>query len=378
VLHSFVFEGNYPVSEVIQGTDGNLYGTTSTGGSLGGGIVFKIDISGTEPVFTVLHPFDVVDITSEVKSNNPLSSVVQGCDNKLYGTTSNDGKNKAGTIYQIDISGPTPIFNVLHEFDGSNGDSANASLIKGKNCKFYGTTNPADNTKKAIAFLLDTSTAMPCYRTLYEFNKPDGSPPPAGLLEGNDGKFYGITSEGGQKGYGTVYQLDFSASVAAYKTLHHFDAPITNVSQPPPQTDPVTDPVQSKAVSPVPLALASPAPSNPPENVAPIANNDSFVLMSAKKIVRIAHTAPGVLINDSDAENMPLTVVGATVATPKIIDLPREGGKVALYGDGHFDYIPRKKCFTGTRNFGYQVTDGQSTSNAATVTLTIKKNRSCR
>jgi Bacterial Ig domain len=100
---------------------------------------------------------------------------------------------------------------------------------------------------------------------------------------------------------------------------------------------------------------------------------DSFTLTLPKRKAPVTVTAPGVLGNDKDAEGKALTMVGTTVTTPRIIELPQRGGKVTLYADGRFTYEQTNKCFYGTRSFTYQATDGQDTSSPATVTLTTKR-----
>ncbi len=301
--------------DLIQASDGKYYGATSSGGSANKGTVFQLDPSGVTPLYTVLHEFD------ETTGANPLSGLVKGTDGKIYGITTIGGQYGNGTIYQVDISPDAAVvYTLLHEFDGINGTGATAKLIQGSNGKIYGTTSSGGTVNKGTVFQLDHSEATPVYTVLYDFDEATGAVPDS-LIQASDGSLYGITSEGGLYGGGVAYRISM----------------------------------------------------NSPVNTPSIAANDSFVLNPI--ITGTVVFAPGVVGNDTDAEGDALTVVGATDTTPRIIMLASGGGKVALYADGHFVYTPLRSCFFGTRSFTYQVTDGHEVSNPATVTLTIRPRR---
>jgi len=112
-------------------------------------------------------------------------------------------------------------------------------------------------------------------------------------------------------------------------------------------------------------------------NTPPAAINDAFTVAHAGT-ASVTVPAPGVIGNDSDLDGNALTVVGATATTPRVITLTNaagtaSGGTVRLNFDGSFIYTPSSAAFTGIRSFTYQVTDGQATSNTATVSLTINR-----
>ena len=116
-------------------------------------------------------------------------------------------------------------------------------------------------------------------------------------------------------------------------------------------------------VSSAPLAVSVLA------NVAPVAVNDSFILLvNGTSPVTVA--APGILSNDTDANRDALKVAGIT---PRTITLASSGGRVMLQANGSFSYTPPSASFSGMRTFTYQVTDGKLASNTATVTLTIAR-----
>jgi uncharacterized repeat protein (TIGR03803 family) len=140
VLHSFTGypnDGYIPIGTLVQGNDGTLYGTTYQGGSKNWGTVFKISSAGTG--YTVLHNFDrTADINDGIQ---PLAGLALGTDGNLYGTTSSGGKQNSGSLFKIT---PTGTYTSLYSFcpaagckDGFNPQTA---LVQDTNGKFYGAT----------------------------------------------------------------------------------------------------------------------------------------------------------------------------------------------------------------------------------------------
>jgi uncharacterized repeat protein (TIGR03803 family) len=129
-LHSFdLSDGSVPEAGLIQGTDGNFYGTTYDGGGTGGyGTAFKITPAG---VFTTLHFF-----TDDIDGRQIVPGLVQGTDGNFYGTASGGGPLGYGTVYTMTPSGTVT---VLHNFDITDGDAPNLLLL-GTDGNFYGTT----------------------------------------------------------------------------------------------------------------------------------------------------------------------------------------------------------------------------------------------
>jgi uncharacterized repeat protein (TIGR03803 family) len=123
-------DGSSPRAGLLQAGDGNFYGTTTAGGTYGGGTVFKITPGGT---LTTLYSFCV-------KAGCPVypwAALVQGTDGNLYGTTSSGGANPDGVIFTMTLAGK---LTVLHSFDGSDGGAPYAKPIQATNGIFYGTT----------------------------------------------------------------------------------------------------------------------------------------------------------------------------------------------------------------------------------------------
>jgi uncharacterized repeat protein (TIGR03803 family) len=201
IVHEFdgAAGGAYPQSEVIQGVDGNFYGITREGGASGVGIVYKLDLSGN---FSVLHDFEGAG------GGAYPNALIQDGGGHLYGTTSGGGSYGAGFMYQLDLSGN---FSVLHEFDESQGVSNLSSFVRDTNGNFYGTVLNTPNDNNGFLFKLD---ALGNFTTIHSFNGTDGSGPTK-LIQTNDGSLYGITQSGGDYGKGVIFRLAENAQPIA-------------------------------------------------------------------------------------------------------------------------------------------------------------------
>ena len=127
--------GGYPLGSLIQGADGNFYGTTYEGGVNGYGTVFRLT---PQLKFTVLASFD-----STTMGGYLYASVIQGTDGNLYGTAYQGGPNNYGTVYQIILS--TGVFHRLKAFNYTNGANPTGALVQGSDGKFYGTASYGGN-----------------------------------------------------------------------------------------------------------------------------------------------------------------------------------------------------------------------------------------
>jgi uncharacterized repeat protein (TIGR03803 family) len=130
-LHSLAdSEGSGAEGRLIQATDGNFYGATPYGGANGSGTIFKVTRNGE---LTVLYNF--CSQPNCVDGNGSYFGLVQGTDGNFYGTA-HGGANGYGVIFEITPSG-TPT--ILHNFDGTDGAEPNG-LVQDTNGTFYGTT----------------------------------------------------------------------------------------------------------------------------------------------------------------------------------------------------------------------------------------------
>jgi uncharacterized repeat protein (TIGR03803 family) len=202
-LHKFNFtNGANPYAGLMQASNGNLYGTTSSGGVHGGGgTVFKITLSGH---LTSLHSFAYTD------GNFPVAVPVEATDGNLYGTTCDGGANgDYGTVFKITLSGR---LTMRYSFAGTDGECPTADLVQATNGKFYGVTYQGYGT-------IFTITLSGKLKTLHTFDGTDGAQPAESLALTRDGNFYGTTSVGGPHGFGTVFKITPSGKLT---TLHNF------------------------------------------------------------------------------------------------------------------------------------------------------------
>jgi uncharacterized repeat protein (TIGR03803 family) len=187
VLHTFAGpDGATPHGRLVMDGSGNLYGTTSAGGTSNLGTVFKIDTSGTE---ILLHNF-----TGEPDGANPYAGLVMDNSGNLYGTTENGGASGFGTVFKIDSGGSET---VLHSFVGGSTDGADprADLIMDADGNLYGTTLAGGSGGFGTAFKLDTTNTE---TILHNFTGgSDGGSPSGGLTRDTNGILYGVASTGG-------------------------------------------------------------------------------------------------------------------------------------------------------------------------------------
>lgn len=198
---SFAYTGDVPSPHLIEGSDGLLYGACEAGGNSSSGILFKTYRDGGD--LTKIFDFD-----GTTNGGQP-NGVCQGNDGALYGTTHSGGANGCGTIFRVNTDGTG--FTVLLDFDlGVTGGNPDAALIQATDGFLYGTTEVGGWTGDGTCFRLwpdGTSFAV-----LWTFDgNATGASPMAGLIQANDGNFYGTTSAGGANGDGTVFKLVVSS-----------------------------------------------------------------------------------------------------------------------------------------------------------------------
>ena len=192
---------------LIQASDSNLYGVTSTGGSSSSGTIFKVTTGGT---FTSLASF--TGSTGTVLGSAPLAALVQASDGALYGTTSVGGTGGFGTVFKITTAG---VFTNLLSFTNTTGsflgNSPQAALVQwATDGNLYGTTNTGGTNSVGTIFKVTTAGVMTTLRSLS--STTDGSNPYGRLMLASDAKFYGLATNGGTLSKGTVFSIDPSNS----------------------------------------------------------------------------------------------------------------------------------------------------------------------
>jgi uncharacterized repeat protein (TIGR03803 family) len=194
-LNSFTtdYAGRHPQGTLVQGSDGNLYGTTQYGpGDYGVGTIFKVTTNGT---LTTLV---------DVSTNNGRylnAGLTLGNDGYFYGTTWGGGANSFGNIFKVTTDGA---LTTIASFNNDNGSHPEAALALGSAGYFYGTANEGGSNNHGTVFQVTTNGTL---TALVSFDTANGANPTAGLTVGNDGNFYGTTQWGGSSGAGTVFQV---------------------------------------------------------------------------------------------------------------------------------------------------------------------------
>jgi uncharacterized repeat protein (TIGR03803 family) len=247
----FTFHGTNgvdPEGKLVQGPDGDLYGTTRDTAAPGGnygfgwyghGTIFKITKNGT---FTTLFAFSLTN------GAFPRAGLILGNDGNFYGTTAGGGAHNCGTVFRFT---PTGDLTTLVSFSGTNGNAPTANLKQGKDGNLYGTTLLGGFPKNESVFgfqftggSLFRMTTNAELKVITLFNGTNGAEPqseitqskdgslfgstlmdgangshPSDLLLGKDGNFYGSTYDGGAYGKGTFFQMTPSGR---FKALHSF------------------------------------------------------------------------------------------------------------------------------------------------------------
>jgi uncharacterized repeat protein (TIGR03803 family) len=197
-------DGANPVAGLIQGSDGNLYGTTRFGGAYGYGTVFKITPAGVE---TVLYSF-----FGGLDGIDPSGGLIQGSDGNFYGTTNTGGQCQVGVVFRVT---PTGAESVLYTFAGgtdgcatADGANPNYGLILGTDGNFYGTTAYGGFVGRGDGTVFKITPAG-VESVLYAFQggSSDGASPSGGVIQASDGNFYGITNFAGAYDTGTLFKI---------------------------------------------------------------------------------------------------------------------------------------------------------------------------
>jgi uncharacterized repeat protein (TIGR03803 family) len=225
VLYSFCSQpgcadGKSPMADLLMDGAGNLYGTTSDGGSYSRGTVFRLAPINTGWSETVLYSF--CSQSGCTDGYSPQASLVADGAGSLYGTTYYGGVNNHGTVFQLAPTGNGWVETVLYRFCSQTNCADGAgpsSLIMDGSGSLYGTTAGGGTGGGAIFQLAPTSTGW-TETVLYSFCSQsqctDGNSPTAGVMMDQAGTLYGTTALGGRNndyecskghGCGVVFQL---------------------------------------------------------------------------------------------------------------------------------------------------------------------------
>lgn len=241
--------GQNPNGPLLYASDGLLYGTTLYGGTNNSGTIFRVTLGGQ---LTTLVELGVV-----ANAYRPQAELIQGTNGLLYGTTEYGGAYDAGTVFRMDLQGN---FTVLASLDGTNGGYPTGGLVQAKDGNFYGTcysqvykvtpdgevhllanlarpggielecsliegvdgnlyggTYWGGVAERGVVFKLSTSGTL---QTLTDFTTFEGSIPEDRLVQGPDGSLYGTTVNDGLLGGGTVFRIGVTGQL---DVIHQFD-----------------------------------------------------------------------------------------------------------------------------------------------------------
>jgi uncharacterized repeat protein (TIGR03803 family) len=223
-LHSFTGgeDGSGPMPGLVLATNGDFYGVNSNGGADGGGAAFKITPGGT---VTPLLGF-----SGGAEGANPNSALVQATNGNFYGTTVNGAisgcNDGCGAIFEMT---PAGALTTLHDFDFTDGwDAQNALMVQGTDGDLYGET-AGGGIAKSICPPLGLGSGCGVifkitpggeFTSLHIFDGTDGYDPYGGLVQATDGNLYGTTLLGGANDDGTVFKITPGGT---FTKLHNFN-----------------------------------------------------------------------------------------------------------------------------------------------------------
>jgi len=205
VLHHFSTAEGGAITPPVQGKDGNFYGVTTSG------MIYRLSLP------SLIYK----DLPVKAPSST-FGPFVLAADGNLYGTSQTGGKSNLGTVFRLTTGGAVKI---IYNFSGSDGSSPEGPLMQWTNGNLYGTTDTggANNTGEVfqltLAGKLTVLHSFDAYSGGFTCNN-DGGNPSAGLVAAPNGLFYGVTSAGGANCVGTIYK---TASTGGFAKLYDFD-----------------------------------------------------------------------------------------------------------------------------------------------------------
>ncbi|NVO21084.1 MAG: T9SS type A sorting domain-containing protein [Bacteroidetes bacterium] len=204
--------GSVPYGALMQASDGMLYGMTSLGGVNDMGVLFQFN-----PVNNTFAK--KVDFDGTPKGQNPYGSLMQATDGKLYGMTRFGGLNGYGVIFKFDPQNNN--FTNMLDFDMvTNGGLPEGSLVQATDGKFYGLTKEGGLHSVGILFQFNSTNSAMIDKFDFD-DSPNGSAPDGSLIQAYDGNLYGMTNMGGAVGgpvdQGIIFQFNPTTSTFTKK-----------------------------------------------------------------------------------------------------------------------------------------------------------------
>ncbi len=206
-------DGQQPLGGVVADAEGNLYGTTSQGGTYGGGIVYEISRTGVE---TILYNF-----TGGNDGFNPVAAPTIDAQGNLFGTTSLGGADGNGVVFELAKSGSSWTESTLYTFQGlSDGQNPVGGVIVDKNGNLFGSTFFGGDDGGGNVFELSPSGTSWNFTLLHSFSTYYG--PYNKLTLDSKGNVYGTCNGAGAYGVGSVFELTPSNGNWTFTDLYDF------------------------------------------------------------------------------------------------------------------------------------------------------------
>lgn len=192
--------GSEPRGSLIQADNGKLYGMTYLGGAMGRGVIFEYDVTTDE--YTTKIDFDIY-----LKGELPIGTLMQASNGKLYGMTNRGGIMEDGVFFEYDLGSET--FTKIFDFNARyEGSIPSGSLMQANNGKLYGMTSEGGNVITSLGVLFEYDPITSEYTHKFNFDGFNGRVPQGSLIQATNNKLYGMTSEGGSSNNGVLFEYD--------------------------------------------------------------------------------------------------------------------------------------------------------------------------
>ncbi len=228
--------GTHPFANLALGSDGNYYGTTSTGGANGSGTVFKMTPAGAlTTIYTFSSKYGGANgAAANSDGANPNAGLVIASNGLLYGTTSSGGTAGEGTVFSLTTAGA---LTTLYNFDGgTDGSYPKAPLVADAGGNLFGTTEYGGLNGTGTIFKITQAGALTTMRPFNPIsdgsNGYTGAYPVAALVVDASDNLYGTTPYGGTNNCGTLFKETVSNSFSVLHTFSRSDNTNTDGAAP--------------------------------------------------------------------------------------------------------------------------------------------------
>lgn len=200
VVNGFANWGESPVSGLVKGSDGSMYGMTPIGGTYNSGTIFRITTSGT---VTILKQLNIA-----IDGGYPKGSLIQAKDGAFYGTAESGGPSNGGVLFKITADGQYTLIKSMSI--NTEGGRPCGRLIQATDGNFYGVNRSGGTTGYGTIFRLKPDGTYTILKTFTYAT--DGGNCYGGLVQGTDSALYGMTRYGGTYGYGTIFRISLDGT----------------------------------------------------------------------------------------------------------------------------------------------------------------------